>query len=199
MANYLLTQSCWHQGAAAPHAEETTSLVQQAHCFTQQGPRGWRLGLASDFRGRALPLETSLRQPSRELGAAGPGAGKGQAGAAAEQRAGQAGQAQWGQVQPGCHGPGEGLRERHRAAPAPAAAATAVTGPWRAAPAARAPGLQLPGQTGSVQAWAATQRELLAHAAPSARTRRNRSAAREERTQTVPCAGLGALRNNQRD
>lgn len=70
------------------------------------------------------------RQPSRELGAAGPVAGKDQAGAAAEQRAGEAGQGLWGQVgQPwqGCHGPGERLRERRRAAPVPAAAAAAVT------------------------------------------------------------------------
>lgn len=66
-------------------------------------------------------------QPSRELGAAGPGAGKGQAGAAAEQRAGEAGQALWGRAGQGCPGTGERLQERRRAAPARAAAATAVT------------------------------------------------------------------------
>lgn len=87
----------------------------------------------SYFRGRALPLEMSLclpQQPSRELGAAGPVAVKDQAGAAAEQRAGEAGQALWGQagqLWQGCHGPGQHLRERRRAAPAPAAAAMAVT------------------------------------------------------------------------
>lgn len=144
-----------------------------------------------------------LWQPSRELGVAGPVAGKDQAVAAAEQRAGEAGQALWGRVGQswqGCHGPGELHREGRRAAPAPVAAATVVTWPWRVAPAARAPGLQLPEQTECVQAWAATQRELLAHTtAPphvgSAPMWQGSKVTRvhEERTQTLQCDWVWVL------